>query len=117
MVSWSKAERKVGGFIKELDTDDLYDQLDNMRTYLKELTGAFGKIANRQWGRARELAVDTAHDTEDLMKRNLAAWVPILAVGLGAFIGYMIRRSSGRIQLIASISRRWCRARDQSGNA
>ena len=93
MVSWSKAERKAGGFIKELDTDDLYDQLDNMRTYLKELTGAFGKIANRQWGRARELAVDTAHDTEDLMKGNLAASL-ILALGLGVFIGYMIRRSS-----------------------
>jgi hypothetical protein len=48
MVSWSRAERKAGEFIKELDTDDLYDQLDNMRTYLKELTSAFGKIANRQ---------------------------------------------------------------------
>ncbi len=93
MVSWSRAERKAGEFIKELDTDDLYDQLDNMRTYLKELTGAFGKIANRQWGRARELAVDTAHGAEDTMKDNLAASL-ILAVGLGVFIGYMIRRGS-----------------------
>ena len=93
MVSWSRAERKAGEFIKELDTDDLYDQLDNMRTYLKELTGAFGKIANRQWGRARGLPVDSAHDTEDLMKDNLAASL-ILAVGLGVFIGYMIRRGS-----------------------
>jgi hypothetical protein len=93
MVSSSRAERKAGEFIKELDTDDLYDQLDSMRTYLKELTGAFGKIANRQWGHARELAVDTAHDTEDLMKHNLAASL-ILAVGLGVFIGYMIRRGS-----------------------
>jgi hypothetical protein len=93
MVRWSKAERKVGGFIKELDTDDLYDQLDNLRSYLEELTGAFGKIANRQWGRARELAVDTAHDTEDLMKDNLAASL-ILAVGLGVLVGYMIRRGS-----------------------
>jgi hypothetical protein len=31
MVSWSKAERKASGFIKELDMDDLYDQLDTMR--------------------------------------------------------------------------------------
>jgi hypothetical protein len=93
MVSWSRAERKAGEFIKELDTDDLYDQLDNMRTYLKELTGAFGKIANRQWGRARGLAVDTAHDTEDFMKDNLAASL-ILALSLGVFIGYMIRRGS-----------------------
>jgi hypothetical protein len=82
MVSWSKAERKAGGFIKELDTDDLYDQLDNVRTYLKELRGAFGKIANRQWGHA----IDTAHDTGDLMKGNLAASL-ILALGLGVFIG------------------------------
>ena len=55
--------------------------------------GAFGKIANRRWDRARELAVDTAHDTEDLMKGNLAASL-ILALGLGVLVGFMIRRSS-----------------------
>jgi hypothetical protein len=93
MVSWGKAEHKATGFIKELNTDDLYDQLDTMRSFLKELSGAFGKIANRQWSRGRELAVDTAHGAEETMKDNLAASL-ILALGLGVLIGYMIRRSS-----------------------
>jgi hypothetical protein len=36
---------------------------------------------------------DTAHQTEEMMKDNLAASL-ILAVGLGVFVGYMIRRGS-----------------------
>ena len=36
MVSWSKAERKASGFIKELDTDDLYDQLAKNVTELRK---------------------------------------------------------------------------------
>jgi hypothetical protein len=48
MVSWSGAERKSSGFLKEVNVADLYDQLDTVGAYLKELTGAFGKLANRQ---------------------------------------------------------------------
>ena len=64
-----------------------------MRAYLKDLTGAFGKIANRQWGRARDLATETAHEAEDTMKENLAASL-IVALGVGVLVGYMIRRGS-----------------------
>jgi hypothetical protein len=92
-MSWPKAERKSGSFLKELDADDLYDQLHTLGAYLKKLTGAFGKVANRQWGHTRDLVADTAHDAEGTMKDNLAASL-ILAVGLGVLIGYMIRRSS-----------------------
>lgn len=93
MMSWGKAERKAGRFLKQLDADDLYDQLDNMAAYLKELTSASGKMANRQWGRARDLAADTAHDAEEAIQDNLAVSL-ILALGLGVVIGYLIRRSS-----------------------
>jgi hypothetical protein len=93
MVSWGEAEHKAGKFIKEFDADDLYNQLDNMRTHLKELTGAFGKIANRQWGRARELAANTAQGAEETMKENFAVSL-ILTLGLGVLVGYMIRRGS-----------------------
>ena len=93
MTSWGRAEHKAGKFLKEFDADDLHDQLDSMRAYLKDLTGAFGKIANRQWGRAREQAVDTAQEAEDLMKGNLAASL-IVALGVGVLVGYMIRRGS-----------------------
>jgi hypothetical protein len=85
MASLARAQRKAGSFIKDLDADDLYDQLDAMRDYLKELTGAFGRIANRQFGRAQYLASDAAHEAEETLKDNLAASL-ILAVGLGVLV-------------------------------
>jgi hypothetical protein len=79
--------------LKELDVDDLHDQLDSVRTHLKDLTGSFGKIANRQWGRARHQAFDTAEEAEELMKDHLVASL-IIALGIGVAIGYMIRRGT-----------------------
>ena len=93
MANWGRAEHKTSGFLKELDRDDLYAQLDTIRTYLGDLTRGLGKTSNRQFGRARGLAIDTVHDAEDLMKDNLAASL-ILALGLGVLVGYMIRRGS-----------------------
>ena len=54
---------------------------------------AFGKTADRQWGRSRDLAIDTAHDAEGTIRDNLAVSL-IIAVGLGVAIGYMIGGSS-----------------------
>jgi hypothetical protein len=93
MVNWLKAQHKSGRFLKELDSDELYDQLNAIGSYLNQLTSAFGKTANRQWGRARDLAIDTAHDAEGTMRDNLAASL-IIAIGLGVALGYMIGRSS-----------------------
>jgi hypothetical protein len=92
MVSWASLERK-GSSSKELDVDELYDQLSTMGAYIKQLTGAFGKVANRRWGHARALVAGTAHDAEETINDNLAASL-IIAVGLGVLIGYMIRRGS-----------------------
>jgi len=77
MTSWGRTEQKASRLLKELDADDLHDQLDAMRAYLKELTGSFGKIANRQWGRADNLAASL-----------------VVALGVGVLVGYMIRRGS-----------------------
>jgi hypothetical protein len=78
MMDWPKAERKSVSFLRELDADNLHDQLDTIGAYLKELTNAFSKMAHRQWGRAR--------DVEERMKDNLTASL-ILAVGLGMLVG------------------------------
>ena len=93
MVSWSGAERQSGGLLKEVHVADLYDQLEAIGTYLRELTGPFGKAANRQWGRARHFVADTAHDAEQTMEDHLAASL-IIAVGVGVLVGYMIGRST-----------------------
>ena len=47
MASWVGAERKSRS-VKELDVGDLYDQLESMGAYLRELTSGFGKSASRQ---------------------------------------------------------------------
>jgi hypothetical protein len=91
MINWGRTDDRASRFLKELDVADLNEQLDSVRAYLKDLTGSFGKIANRQLGRARHQALDTAEEAEELMKDHLAASL-IIALGIGVLIGFMIRR-------------------------
>ena len=94
MVSLARAERKAPRLVKHnLDIDELYDQLDNLRDYVRGLPASVGKNASRQFGRARDLASDAAREAEETMKDNLAASL-ILAVGLGVLVGYFLRRST-----------------------
>ena len=97
MTSWSNwgkaAESKTSRFLKELDTQDVYDQLDAVRDYLSDLTGSFSKMANRRLGPARGHAYDTVHEAEELMKDNLAASL-VVALGVGVLVGYLIRRGT-----------------------
>ena len=96
MVSLARAERKAARLVrdvKDIDVEDLYDQLDNLRDYVRQLAQNVGKGANRQYGRARDYASETAQEAEELMKDNLAASL-ILALGLGLVVGYFIRRST-----------------------
>jgi hypothetical protein len=93
MMSLARAERKASRFVKDLDINDLYDQLDTLREYVQTLSQDVGKSASRQFGRARHAAAETAHDAEEVMKDNLAASL-VLALGLGLVVGYFIRRGT-----------------------
>ena len=86
MLNLAKAERKAARLVNSLDVDDLYDQIETLRSYVAELSSGLGKNASRQFGRARAYASDTAHDAEEVMKDNLAASL-VLAVGLGVLVG------------------------------
>ena len=79
--------------MKDVDIDDLYDQLEKLRDNVHQLSQRVGKSASRKYGRARDYASDAAQDAEDLMKDNLAASL-ILTLGLGVVVGYLIRRST-----------------------
>ena len=92
-MNWGRPEPRASRYLKELDVEDLNEQLDSVRSYLRDLTGSFGKIANRQWGRARHQALDAAEEAEELMKDHLAASL-IVALGIGVLVGYMIRRGT-----------------------
>ena len=97
MTSWSNwgraAKSKASRYLKELDTQDVYDQLDSVRDYLGDLTSSFSKIANRRSGPRPGRALDTAHEAEELMKDNLAASL-VVALGVGVLVGYLIRRGT-----------------------
>jgi hypothetical protein len=94
MVSLARAERKAARFVKDnIDVDDLYDQLDSLRSYVHELSAGVGKSASRQFGRARDYASDAALDAEETMKDNLAVSL-ILALGIGVVVGYFLRRGT-----------------------
>ena len=92
-MSWGRSEDRASRYLKELEVQDLREQIDNLRSYVKDLTGSFGRIANRQLGRARHRAVDAAEEAEEIMRDNLAASL-IISLGVGVLIGYMIRRGT-----------------------
>lgn len=93
-MNWGKTEHKASRFLKELDADDLNEQLDAVRSYLADLASSFGGLANRQWGRARHRASHlSAREAEDMMKDNLAASL-VVALGVGVLVGYLIRRGT-----------------------
>jgi ElaB/YqjD/DUF883 family membrane-anchored ribosome-binding protein len=96
MVNMSKAEQKAARFVKDakdLDIDDLYDQLDGLRGYVNDLSHSVGKSARRGYKQARHLAADAASEAEETIRDNLAASL-ILAAGLGVVVGYLIGRSN-----------------------
>jgi len=86
MVSLSRAKHT-------LDIDDLYDQLDSLRSYVQELSASMGKSVSRQYGRTRDFASETAREAEEAMKDHLAASL-ILAIGVGIVVGYLLRRGT-----------------------
>jgi ElaB/YqjD/DUF883 family membrane-anchored ribosome-binding protein len=89
MVSLDKAAR----FVRDVNVDDLRDQLDDLRDYMNELTHSAGSTANRRIKQARRAASSAADDAGELMKDNLAASL-VLAAALGVVVGYLIRRGS-----------------------
>jgi len=96
MVSLTRAERKAATLmrdVKDIDLDDLYDQLENSRDYAHQLSQSIGKSASRQYGRARAYTSQAAKEAEELMKDNIAASL-ILIIGLGLVVGYLIRLST-----------------------
>ena len=78
--------------VKDIDIDDLYDQLDKLRDNVHQLSQRVGKSASRQYRHTRDYASEAAQEAEELMKDNLAASL-VLALGLGLVVGYLIRRS------------------------
>jgi ElaB/YqjD/DUF883 family membrane-anchored ribosome-binding protein len=73
------------------DADDLANQIEAIRADLQNLTSMVGRMASKQVNRARDKAMDTAHEAEEAIRRNPLQAVAI-AVGLGFLFGVFTRR-------------------------
>jgi ElaB/YqjD/DUF883 family membrane-anchored ribosome-binding protein len=93
MLSWPRSERRTPRLLKDLDIEDLHDQLDSLRAYVHDLSQSVGNQASHRLGRARHFASEAAQEAEEAMKDNLAASL-VLALGLGLVVGYFIRRGT-----------------------
>jgi len=68
MVSLARSERKAARLVrgaKDIDLDDLYDHLENLRDYVHELSQNVGKSASRQYDRARAYTSEAAQEAEN----------------------------------------------------
>jgi ElaB/YqjD/DUF883 family membrane-anchored ribosome-binding protein len=90
---WGLAERKTSRFGRDLELDDLYDQLETLRGYVEELSRSAGRSAGQGYGRARDFASEAVQEAEDAVKDNLAVSL-VVALGLGVLVGYFLHRSS-----------------------
>ncbi|HEX9869400.1 MAG TPA: hypothetical protein VGC99_12565 [Candidatus Tectomicrobia bacterium] len=71
--------------------EDLASHIEAIRADLQNLTSTVGRVASLQMGRAQEMALDTARDAEDSIRRNPFTAVAI-AAGLGFLLGVFTRR-------------------------
>jgi ElaB/YqjD/DUF883 family membrane-anchored ribosome-binding protein len=71
--------------------EDLVGQIEAIRSDLQNLTSTVSRVANQQMSRAQEMALDTARDAEDSIRRNPFTAVAI-AAGLGFLLGVFTRR-------------------------
>ena len=71
--------------------EDLASQIEAIRAELQNLTSTVSRVASQQMSRAQEMALDTARDAEDSIRRNPFTAVAI-AAGLGFLLGVFTRR-------------------------
>jgi ElaB/YqjD/DUF883 family membrane-anchored ribosome-binding protein len=76
---------------RSANPEDLASQIEAIRADLHNLTSTVGRVASRQMSRAQEMALDTARDAEDSIRRDPFTAVAI-AAGLGFLLGVFTRR-------------------------
>lgn len=73
------------------DAEDLNAQIEAIRADIQSLSATVGRIANKQFGRAQDKAVETAAEAEEAIRRNPLSAIAI-AAGLGFLFGVFTRR-------------------------
>lgn len=72
-------------------TEDLAEQIEAIRADVQNLTSTLRRVANKQVGRAQDMAMEKAGEAEEAIRQNPLSAVAI-AAGLGFVFGVFTRR-------------------------
>jgi ElaB/YqjD/DUF883 family membrane-anchored ribosome-binding protein len=65
---------------------ELASDLQKLKKNADDLTSTLGNVASRQYERAQDVAKDTVHQTEEVIRRNPFSTI-LTALGLGFLLG------------------------------
>ncbi len=91
MSSTDTNMRSGAGKSSARDAEDLNAQIEAIRSDIQSLSSTVGRIANKQFGRAQDKAMETAAEAEEAIRRNPLSAMAI-AAGLGFLFGVFTRR-------------------------
>jgi ElaB/YqjD/DUF883 family membrane-anchored ribosome-binding protein len=65
-------------------TEDLAEQIEAIRADVQNLTSTLRRVANKQVGRAQDMAMEKAEEAEQAIRQN-----PLYAVAIAAGVGFV----------------------------
>ena len=84
MTNVADARAAVRKVANQADESDLSSEAQEAKENIRDLGKTVGRMANRQYGRAQDVATDMVHATEGAIQRN-----PLAAIGAGFGIGFL----------------------------
>ena len=75
---------------KFANQNDLPSDVQAVRENIKDLGDSVGRMANRQYDRAQDVATDAIQETGDAIQRN-----PLTAIGIGFGVGFIFGLAMG----------------------
>lgn len=97
MSSTTDTDFRSGGSAKKsattssATTEDLAEQIEAIRADVQNLTTTLRRVANKQVGRAQDMAMEKAEEAEEAIRQNPLSAVAI-AAGVGFVFGVFTRR-------------------------
>ncbi len=90
-TDFRSAAAKKNAATSSATTEDLAEQIEAIRADVQNLTSTLKRVANKQVGRAQDMAMEKAEEAEEAIRQNPLSAVAV-AAGLGFVFGMFTRR-------------------------
>jgi ElaB/YqjD/DUF883 family membrane-anchored ribosome-binding protein len=91
MTNVADARATVRRDASQANEVDLSFEAQEVKENIRDLGNSVGRMANRQYERAQDVAADTVHETEGAIRRK-----PLAAIGIGLGLGFLFGLFKGR---------------------